>query len=428
MKIKTYRALTIAEALANIKKELGPEAFILGQKEIPPKRRFGVLGKTTFEVTAGVDFTQAGVSIAPATETGESPDLVSLTYTPPAKSTGPKVVSRVTEQNTVLDEIRELRRFVETAAAQSQPRNVIVQASRRFSSASAREVFADLLNCGFNPGFAGSCLDDASLPQKSSANAGTENLKDRVLGNLIARIQTDPGILPTSSVGHPQIIALVGPTGVGKTTTVAKLAARAALEFRLKVALITNDTYRIAAAEQLRTYAEIIGIPLQVVNGTQEMTDAIRSFADRDVILMDTAGRSHRELAHQKQWSRYFSKAVDVKKALVLSATTKEDDLESAISKFQSFDPNWIIFTKLDDTEVHGPMISALVRSGKPLAYVTVGQDVPQDIAQPAADQIARLALGRGDRRIWEQFLTGCRSAEILSESEEREEEVQVGR
>src|SRR6185503_13238532 len=105
MKIKTYRASSIAEALANIKKELGPEAFILGQKEIPPKRRLGVFGKTTFEVTAGVDFTQAEVPIAP-TETAESPDLVTLTYTSPAKSKEPKVVSRVTEQSIVLDEIR----------------------------------------------------------------------------------------------------------------------------------------------------------------------------------------------------------------------------------------------------------------------------------------------------------------------------------
>jgi len=362
-------------------------------------------------------------------EASGKPDVVSLTYSPASavESAEPRVAAAISARDIVLDEIRELRKLVESAAAQPQPRNIVIQTRRRFSSVSAKDIYAELIDCGFDDEFAGNCLDEA-LSQKSLGSGKADTLKNRILAGISARISTDAGLFPQAAKGQPQIIALVGPTGVGKTTTIAKLAARAALDFRLKVALVTNDTYRIAAAEQLRTYAEIIGIPLHVANGTQEMTQAIGTFSDRDVILIDTAGRSQRELDYQKEWSQYFSKAGEVKKALVLSATTKADDLDSAESRFQSFDPDWIIFTKLDDTEVHGPMIRTLIRSTKPLAYVTTGQDVPQDIAQPGASQLAQLAMGRGEQNIWEEFLRDSRPAGIVAKTEEYVRELQAGR
>src|SRR5215471_9496083 len=157
MKIKTYRAASIAEALASIKKELGPEAFILGQKEIPAKRRLGVFGKTTFEVTAGVDFAQGVTPIARTADTGGSPDLVSLTYTASAGSVEPKAGAAIPERNILLEEIRELRSLVEASASGPPSRSIVIQTARRFSSASSREAFANLLKCGFNAEFAGDC-------------------------------------------------------------------------------------------------------------------------------------------------------------------------------------------------------------------------------------------------------------------------------
>ena len=414
MKIKTYRAATIKEALAEIKKELGPEAFILGQKDIQPKKGFGVFRKSCVEVTAAVDYTQdASAASTPASSAvSDSGDRVTLEHSMlPAPSKPDAEQSKREDKHALLDEIRELRAIVQSMAATPPVnRSTIVHTFRQFPSASCAEIHAELLYCGIEEPLAGHLVESAQAAQTDRSSDDKLALRNRILADLSARIRIEPGIISQATGNGPQIIALIGPTGVGKTTTVAKLAAKAALEYRLRVALVTNDTFRIAAAEQLKTYADIIGIPLRVTHDTTQLTQAIAEFANRDVVLTDTAGRSPREMSSHQQLAAFFSGSPKITKALVLSATTKQADLEDILQRYNVLDPSWMIFTKLDETEVHGSIVNGLVRSGKPLVYVTMGQGVPQDITQPSVSQIARLALGRGDFSVWTSFISEARS------------------
>lgn len=193
--------------------------------------------------------------------------------------------------------------------------------------------------------------------------------------------------------GYCKVVALVGPTGVGKTTTVAKLAANFALREKYRVALITADTYRIAAVEQLRTYAELIGIPLEVVYTPQELRNALHQHQDKQLILVDTAGRSP---ANQPQMAELESlMAVDdsIEKQLVLSATTKFTECLDAVQRFKKANPQKYLFTKIDEACNLGTLVSLLYHAPKPLSYITTGQNVPDDIELADPERLTTLML-----------------------------------
>lgn len=194
----------------------------------------------------------------------------------------------------------------------------------------------------------------------------------------------------------PLTIALVGPTGVGKTTTIAKLAAAYKLRRGQRVGLITTDTFRIAAVEQLRTYASIISVPLRVVMSPAEMASACRAMADCDVVLIDTAGRSPRDGQRVEELSAYLEAAQPHETHLVLSATAGLSALRSAAKGFSMAGPDRVLFTKLDEAESVGTVISMVHSLGLPLSFVTTGQEVPDHIEPGRADRLARLVLGGG--------------------------------
>lgn len=198
----------------------------------------------------------------------------------------------------------------------------------------------------------------------------------------------------------PLTIALVGPTGVGKTTTIAKLAAAYKLRRGQRVGLITTDTFRIAAVEQLRTYASIISVPLRVVMSPAEMASACRAMSDCDVVLIDTAGRSPRDGQRVDELSEYLEAARPHETHLVLSATAGAGALRSAASGFARANPDRVLFTKLDEAEGVGMVISMVHALGLPLSFVTTGQEVPDHIEPGRADRLARLVLaGAGGTR-----------------------------
>lgn len=207
-------------------------------------------------------------------------------------------------------------------------------------------------------------------------------------------------LIPVASPGRgrrddgPLTIALVGPTGVGKTTTIAKLAAAYKLRRGIRVGLITTDTFRIAAVEQLRTYASIISVPLRVVMSPAEMASACRAMADCDVVLIDTAGRSPRDGQRVEELSAYLAAAKPHETHLVLSATAGVSALRAAAAGFAMANPDRILFTKLDEAEGVGTVISMVHALGLPLSFVTTGQEVPDHIEPGRADRLARLALG----------------------------------
>jgi flagellar biosynthesis protein FlhF len=181
---------------------------------------------------------------------------------------------------------------------------------------------------------------------------------------------------------------------VGKTTTVAKLAADFALRKRLRVGLVTIDTYRIAAVDQLRTYAEIIGVPLEVVMTPAEMRPALERLSGCDVVLIDTAGRSQTDEIRIQELKYFLAEARPHEVHLVLSLTTGEKVIERATSSFAALGADRVIFTKLDEAAAVGMMLNCLHKAGLRLSYVTRGQDVPDDIEVGAARRIAELLCG----------------------------------
>ena len=189
-------------------------------------------------------------------------------------------------------------------------------------------------------------------------------------------------------------VALVGPTGVGKTTTIAKLAGRLALVEKKKVGLITIDTYRIGAIEQLKTYAEIMNIPFKVVITIKEMEEAIESMSDCDVILIDTTGRSSKNTMQISELRAFIEKADPDFVNLVVSATTKNKDIKNILNGYSDLGYDSIIITKLDETTVYGSIYNIAKRSNKPISFVTVGQNVPDDIKIPEKEELARFILG----------------------------------
>ena len=189
------------------------------------------------------------------------------------------------------------------------------------------------------------------------------------------------------------VVALIGPTGVGKTTTLAKIAARFVLEKGIKAALITADTYRISAVEQLKTYSDIIGLPLEIVYTPDELRVAIHKHRDKDLVLIDTAGRSQHNERQMQELEDLLAVNNSIKKYLVLSATTKTRDAADILEKFSACKPDDVIFTKTDETMANGLIVNLLAGKETGLAFLTNGQSVPDDIVPATPENLADLLL-----------------------------------
>jgi flagellar biosynthesis protein FlhF len=209
---------------------------------------------------------------------------------------------------------------------------------------------------------------------------------------------------PSSKTDMPgkKIVAFIGPTGVGKTTSLAKLAAHLALEKKKKVLLLTLDGYRIGAVEQLRCYAGLMGIPFRFVDQVSELPRLIEDNKQRDYILIDTAGRGPRDMAAMKSLSNYLGESEHIERHLVLSATTKQADLHKIVDQFEVCRPDHLLFTKLDETSTPGPILNELVRTKKYFSYYTDGQSVPNDLHTVPRDRIIDLVLTRTENALKE--------------------------
>jgi flagellar biosynthesis protein FlhF len=195
------------------------------------------------------------------------------------------------------------------------------------------------------------------------------------------------------------VFLFVGPTGVGKTTTLAKLAAKLSLIDNKKVGLITADTYRIAAVDQLKTYSEILGIPLSVVYEASELPDVMYKYKDKDVILLDTAGRSHKSEELSRDLQDLMNNLENPEIFLVISLTTGYKDIVSIIDAYNFVDEYKIIFTKLDEASSYGNILNVKVESGKALSYLTTGQSVPDDIEIADSEKIVNYIVGDANDR-----------------------------
>lgn len=240
------------------------------------------------------------------------------------------------------------------------------------------------------------------IVQEVRANLSQQDLADdasvrqAVLESITHLLPSSAGAKEPAKVqdGRPRTVALIGPTGVGKTTTIAKLAANFKLREKKKVGLITIDTYRIAAVDQLRTYANIIGVPLHVISSPAEMVQANVACANCDVVLIDTAGRSQRDDPKLEQMREFVTAANPHEVHLVLSSTCTQTALFDVVDRFSQIRLDQIIFTKLDEAVTFGVILNVIRKVNKQLSYFTTGQEVPHEIEQGRADRVAELVMG----------------------------------
>jgi len=425
MKVKTYRAATMKQALEEIKKELGQDAFILGGKEVKGKKVMGLFGKNYFEVTAAIDFAVPGTN--PAVEGGwsfrelstnkqldkiqdtfkfsgsakgvrlSSNTLKSAPAHDPKSSSIVELAGRGDSQDDtlLLEEIRQLRSMIQGLPQRvSRSSQVVTYRTPRFPHPVYEEVYRDLVARELDQELAIELVDELIKEKKSKSAPHSRAALRKIGGSLARRIHIGPELISTGPGTGQKIVALVGPTGVGKTTTLAKLAARCVLNSQLKVGFVTVDTFRIAATDQLRTYAEIIDVPVRVVEDVRTLARAVEDFADRDVILIDTPGRSPKDAHSLRELSEALGSLPLIQKALLLSATTKRSDIKSIVETYRVLEPDCVIFTKLDETQVYGPMLSHLICNAVPLAYVAVGQNVPKDLSVPDVGRLVSLFQG----------------------------------
>ena len=392
MEIKTYRAATMHEALMLVRRELGPDAAVLHTREVRRSRLFGLLsGPRQIEVTAS-----AGVNVpsrlppwpdaqpqasCPAgsilsTESAAPPQPSPRGQLPPAPEIAEEMQGQLSDLQGML---QELCRRSRTGTEHDLPESLF-------------HLFTDLIEADVNEDVA------RELVERVRTEAPGAELADPVLlkARITRIIETEIPIAGPIAVhpGRRRLVALVGPTGVGKTTTIAKLAANYRLKEKRNVGLITVDTYRIAAVEQLRTYADIIDLPMQVVSTPREMREAVRRLEGLDLILMDTAGRSPRDEIRIQELKAFLTEAGADEVHLVLSSVAGSRTLEQTAERFALVGTTALILTKLDEATGLGNLLPLLRSSGLPLSYLTNGQNVPDDIETAGAQRLARLVLG----------------------------------
>jgi flagellar biosynthesis protein FlhF len=390
MDVRTYRAATMYEALAMVRRDLGPDAAVLHTREVESRRLFGLVrGARQIEVTASTEVNVPS-RLPPRSSIAASAVSVSPARSVEPQTGAPQPAPRPAIPPVLSDDVK---------GQLSNLQNMVQELCRRSGGGGHRDLpeslfrlFADLIDADLSEETA------RELIEQVRSEAGGRELADPLLMKArIARL-IEEEIHVTGSIqvtpGQRRLVALVGPTGVGKTTTIAKLAAIYRLKEKRNVGLITVDTYRIAAVEQLRTYADIIDLPMQVVSSPREMSEAVRRLEAMDLILMDTAGRSPRDEIRIQELKAFLSEAGADEVHLVLSSVAAARTLQQTAERFASVGTTALILTKLDEATGLGSLLPLVRKSRLPLSYLTNGQNVPDDIEVAQSSRLARLMLG----------------------------------
>ncbi|GAB3067238.1 flagellar biosynthesis protein FlhF [Virgibacillus ainsalahensis] len=354
MKVKKYVAPTMPEVMNQVRKDLGSEAVILNSKEIRRGGIFGFFKKKNIEVIAGLD-------PQPATQPKRYVDVREKL------PTIDKDISKTTN-NEIINEIKHLKKIFEQQSSEHK---------NRYQS-DYMLVYQHLLDQEVNKELAiqisDKVIEDRNYPEKKL------NL-DEIMNVTAMEIKERLSNLSFNGIMYDKkIVQFVGPTGVGKTTTLAKVAAKSILTDKKKVAFITADTYRIAAIEQLKTYAQILNVPIEVAYTIDDYKAAIEKFESYDLILVDTAGRNFRNETYIKELQKTIDLSLDMASYLVLSLTSKPKDLMEIFDQFYHIPIKEVIFTKIDETRQYGSLLNIALEKEIGIAYLTNGQDVPDDL------------------------------------------------
>ncbi|QDU08108.1 flagellar biosynthesis protein FlhF [Gimesia aquarii] len=444
--VRTFKAESMQDALNLVRQEMGSDAVILQTKQIPGRKSLLPWSKSKeeYEITAGLGINvrtpsavqkktrSAGVrhrasNLKPVQSHSESAALPETSYqnapsvhqneTPNTRhernSFAPRrqfdqrahqnpathnKFEQIQQRRTEYEPYDPTKQFEEKLNAIQEMLESLDRRTRSQPQLSTDvpaelfQIYTDLIDSEVDENIA------HQLISRLKENSTLEQLKDvsaskSLLAAMIeAQLVCAPPIRPVS--GQRKVVALVGPTGVGKTTTIAKLAANFRLRDNIKMGLVTVDTYRIAAVEQLRTYAEIIDLPMKVVSNPQEMQQALDEMVGLDLVLVDTAGRSPSDDLKIQELEQLFREVPIDEVSLVMSMTSSSRSLEAIAKRFQVANPSSMILTKLDEAPVMGSLLTLSQNTKLPIRYLTTGQDVPDDIEPANAARMARLVLG----------------------------------
>ncbi len=439
MTINKYTGKTEEEAMSKVRKELGNAAVIMNVKVIKPKGLGSFFKSSTYEVTAAIedddivkgmedmvettaqatskfdavaddavllknafsavnevlekqsDVNEAPVAeekdFEPLSDTSPRARLMEPTYSRPAGAR--PAAPQKNDAQSVVDNTDE----IEIKINLSNEKPSIDTDNHVF----VKMLYNVLLENEVQEKYINQVLEDMDKVLQTSHSL--DNLLSNVYQKMVLKLGTPTRIMMGDR--RPKVVFFIGPTGVGKTTTIAKIASKFKVEEGKKVGLITADTYRMAAANQLQTYANILGVPLNVIYSADELLDTVkkqtREYNDLDVILVDTIGFSHRNEEQRndtKNLVNALSGYYDSEVYLVLSATTKYKDLVDIADSYMEFTQFNLIFTKLDETNCLGNIFNLKLYSGANLSYITVGQNVPDDIEMVNAQKLVKQLLG----------------------------------
>lgn len=410
MIIKKFIGKTEAEALTLAKTELGESIVVMNVRMIKHKGIFSIFKPQKTEVTVALE--EESEKIAAGQQVKKEPvlkpELIAASEISTTKSTvndeennKNSFMEPITEKNadnTVIEEKLENLQSLLEKQLQKPEEDKESKESVKTEEPSEMLTFLKLLyntmiDNEVNEKYANQIIDE--MDKTNKPNVHFDYALANIYQKMILKFGKPSTITPAES--GPKIVFFVGPTGVGKTTTIAKIASKFSVEQKKKVALLTADTYRIAAAEQLRTYANILEVPFRVIYTVEEVEMALRDFNSFDYILVDTAGHSHQNMTQKENMNAFIHSVDGIAEKevfLVLSATTKYRDLVSIAESYGEMTDYKLIFTKLDETTTLGNLLNLKLHTGASLSYVTCGQNVPDDIEQFNPQKTVKMLLG----------------------------------
>lgn len=440
MIIKKYTDKTESDAIEQAKKELGPGVVVMNVRQFKKKGLFGLFSSPQVEVTVALEDERERQPVKAPTMTAleqlaekqreinakqkAANNAVSEALNKASEKAGDDTVTaEVTPSKSVVREANGNREIMQDAINVDKTPNALEEkldsietlikkrlenedskTDRREPEAEQEEseqmkltklLYNMMIDNEVHEKYTNQIIEEAEKSNKP--NMPVDYFLTNIYQKMILRFG-QPAVITPATRG-PKVVYFVGPTGVGKTTTIAKIASKFCLEEKKKVALLTSDTYRIAAAEQLRTYANILEIPCRIIYSPAEIEEAYTDYIDYDFILVDTAGHSHHN-EEQKNNTNVVIHALEGKAEtevyLVLSATTKYKDLVSIANTYKEMTEFKIIFTKLDETTSFGNLLNLKLYTGAELSYVTYGQNVPEDIGRFDPQATVKQILGGG--------------------------------
>ncbi len=409
MIIKKYQGKTEAEAMENAKKELGDSIVLMNVKTVKPKGLSKLIKKAYVEITvAKEEEREVTVHKENVAVSLSSLHTKQTTSANTEKEKNSQIISeeRLLEEkldslHSLLEQQIQRREEVkvsdESEDVKETKDNKNISESTQEDADKTKAVLSlireTIVENEVDPKYADSILEE--IEKNLKANMPMEHILSNVYQRMILRFGKPECIEPAKE--GPKVVFFVGTTGVGKTTTIAKIASKFVVEEKKKLALLTADTYRIAASEQLRTYANILEVPFRVIYTPEELGDAIKDFSSYDYILVDTAGHSQnndKQRDDMADFVKFAQGKAEQEIYLVVSATTKYKDLKSIADKYKKMFDYKMIFTKLDETSEYGNLLNMKIYTGASMSYITCGQNVPEDIETFNAQSTVKKLLG----------------------------------